>query len=113
MVSNKLPSIMEDHGPFRIRYNRLRYSSRIENLSQERVIATLYIWMHEKKKAKFSKKDGTISDHMTLNYNKEKALIIPYLKKRKIRKSMSLERASNGSKRKKKRSPTFIPPSIP
>ncbi|KAK9083552.1 hypothetical protein Scep_030023 [Stephania cephalantha] len=42
MIANKLPQIMEKHGPFRARFYRIRFSTTIQQLEEERVIATLY-----------------------------------------------------------------------
>lgn len=42
MIANKLPKSMRDHGPFRARFYRVRFSSTLEQLKEDRLIATLY-----------------------------------------------------------------------
>ena len=42
MIANKLPTGMRQEGPFRARFLRLRFSSNIKNLEEERIIATLW-----------------------------------------------------------------------
>lgn len=42
MIANKLPQGMKGEGPFRERFIRLQFSTHIEDLEEERVIATLW-----------------------------------------------------------------------
>ncbi|CAK9325953.1 unnamed protein product [Citrullus colocynthis] len=42
MITNRLPYSAENHGPFRARFFRLLFSSNIPNLSEARIVATLW-----------------------------------------------------------------------
>lgn len=41
MISNRLPALMEDNIPLRMRYNRLRMQTKIQKIEEEKVIPTL------------------------------------------------------------------------
>lgn len=84
MISNKLPSSMGEHGPRRICYNRLRFSTRMGNLREERIIATLYGCMiRRSEQARFSNPDVTTNEDISLDCNRGKAIIVPFLRTEK------------------------------
>lgn len=77
MVANKLPQIMARHGPFRARFYRIRFSTQIQNLKEERIIATLYgCILRRAIKSPYYQKRVT-PEEVTLLYNKTNAIILP------------------------------------
>lgn len=76
MIANKLPKIMERHGPFRARFFRIRFSTRIQNLEEERVIATLWRCLERRaRKSPYAQEKKTPKE-VALEYNKTSAIII-------------------------------------
>jgi hypothetical protein len=77
MIANKLPQIMRQHGPFRARFYRVRFSSNIEHLEEERIVATLYgCIMRRACKSPYFKERVTPNE-VTLAYNKTVGTFIP------------------------------------
>ena len=76
MIANKLPQIMASHGPFRARFYRIRFSSNIEQLEEERIVATLYGCM-VRRISKSPYLDDSIPRDVPLQYNNCKAVIVP------------------------------------
>ena len=77
MIANKLPQIMARHGPFRARFYRIRFSTQIQELKEERVIATLYgCILRRAMKSPYYQKSVT-PEEVTLLYNKTNAIILP------------------------------------
>lgn len=78
MIANKLPQIMERHGPFRARFFRIRFSTQIQNLEEERVIATLWGCLIRRaiKSPYNNNNGGETPTEVDLTYNGANALII-------------------------------------
>lgn len=77
MIANKLPQIMRQHGPFRARFYRVRFSSNIEHLEEERIVATLYgCIMRRACKSPYFKERSTPTE-VILTYNKTVGTFIP------------------------------------
>lgn len=77
MIANKLPQIMTRHGPFRARFYRIRFSTSIEQLEEERVIATLYGCMERRMlRSPYLYQNGIPKD-VSLQYNNSKGAIVP------------------------------------
>lgn len=83
MVANSLPQLMSHHGPFRARFFRLRFSSQIPSLEEERVLATLYGCMLRRiLNSPYSSGIRTpetlkTPEEVKLTYNKESGLAFP------------------------------------
>lgn len=76
MIANKLPQIMERHGPFRARFFRIRFSRLIQNLEEERVIATLWgCLVRRAMKSPYARERETPKE-VDLAYNNASTLII-------------------------------------
>ncbi|KAB5537986.1 hypothetical protein DKX38_015519 [Salix brachista] len=77
MIANKLPQIMRQHGPFRARFYRVRFSSNIENLEEERLIATLYGCIVRRACKSPYYKERVAPNEVSLAYNKCLGTFIP------------------------------------
>lgn len=76
MIANKLPKVMEHHGPFRARFYRVRFSNQIQNLEEERVIATFWGCLVRRASNSPYAKERQTPNEVTLNYNGSSAFII-------------------------------------
>ena len=77
MIANKLPQIMSQHGPFRARFYRVRFSSNIENLEEERIVATLYGCIVRRACKSPYYKQRVTPNEVSLAYNKCVGTVIP------------------------------------
>jgi hypothetical protein len=77
MIANKLPQIMRQHGPFRARFYRVRFSSNIDNLEEERIIATLYGCIVRRACKSPYYKERITPNEVSLAYNKCVGTFIP------------------------------------
>jgi len=77
MIANKLPQIMTRHGPFRARFYRIRFSTSIEQLEEERIIATLYGCMVRRMLRSPYLYQNVIPKDVYLQYNNCKGAIVP------------------------------------
>ena len=77
MIANKLPQIMRQHGPFRARFYRVRFSSNIDNLEEERIIATLYGCIVRRASKSPYYKERITPNEVSLAYNKCVGTFIP------------------------------------
>jgi len=77
MIANKLPYIMQHHGPFRARFMRVRFTTKIKDMKEERIIATLYgCILRRAMRSPYVRKKETPQE-VALDYNGSEALIIP------------------------------------
>lgn len=80
MIANKLPQLMRDHGPFRARFYRIRFSTPISDLSEERIIATLYGCMERRQLLRPYIRYLRIEPEVRFEYNKEVAVLFPMVR---------------------------------
>lgn len=83
MIANKLPQLMEKHGPFRARFFRIRFSTQIKNLEEERIIATLWGCLVRRATRSPYANEKETPGEVTLAYNESSALILPGEKREK------------------------------
>ena len=68
---------MRQHGPFRARFYRVRFSSNIDNLEEERIIATLYGCIVRRASKSPYYKERITPNEVSLAYNKCVGTFIP------------------------------------
>lgn len=78
MIANKLPQAVKNDGPFKARFFRLRFHSRIRNLKEERVIATLWGCMQRRiAQSPYALEGEILDEEVKLDYNECEGIIVP------------------------------------
>jgi len=78
MIANKLPQAVKNDGPFKARFIRLRFHSKIRNLKEERVIATLWGCMQRRiAQSPYALEGEILDEEVKLDYNECEGIIIP------------------------------------
>lgn len=76
MIANELPGIMEKHGPFRARFIRLPFYTKIQNLEEGRIIATLLGCIDRRIQQSLLAYLNPTPTHLNLEYNDEQAYLL-------------------------------------
>lgn len=77
MMSNTLPQLMKEDNAFRARYFRIRFTSQIKRIEEERVIATLYGCMVRRINQTYGRRIHTSNQEVEINYNSQRGIILP------------------------------------
>ena len=78
MIANRLPNAFTKDGAFKARFFRLRFHTRMGNLEEERVIATLWGCMQRRIKwSPYALAERLPEGEVKLEYNQCKEIVVP------------------------------------